>query len=70
MSQRRDLLWGAVSLPGKASIDWRKCSKKVSATRFYTFSEGDTCFSSVKNAFFTGEIAIFTVASALSDSKS
>jgi hypothetical protein len=34
------------------------------------FSEEKTGFPFAKIAFFTGEIAIFTVASALSDSKS
>jgi hypothetical protein len=67
---RRDLVFFPVSLCSAAPINWRKRSKKVSATRFYTFSEGDSCFSSGEIAFFTGEIAIFTVASVLSDSKS
>jgi hypothetical protein len=38
----------------------------VSAAQFFALSEEDLRFSSRKNAFFAGEIAIFTVASALS----
>jgi hypothetical protein len=34
-----------------------------------SFSEANACFSSRENAFFTGEIAIFTVASAMSESE-
>jgi hypothetical protein len=44
--------------------------KKRALGDFQHGSRGNARFSSRKNAFFTGEIAIFTVASALSESES